>query len=162
MRIFERYMYAGAVSRDPGAVAAMFTEDGVYEAPLVPTATGAPSRLADHLAEAGRVCWPACSRRPGSGPPTGACTPLWDVLRQAVPEIELPAEPRMRGNIRYRLHRRVIEIRDPQLVLRPYAKTEAAWPRLGRLAFAGYADGARPQRGCSGDSSLMPGQLTIR
>ena len=26
--IFERYMYAGAISRNPGAVAAMFTEDG--------------------------------------------------------------------------------------------------------------------------------------
>ncbi len=38
--------------------------------------------------------------------------PLWDVLRQVVPEIELPDEPGMRWNIRYRLHRRVIEIRD--------------------------------------------------
>lgn len=34
--IFERYVYAGAVSRDPDAVAAMFTEDGVLDAPLVP------------------------------------------------------------------------------------------------------------------------------
>jgi ketosteroid isomerase-like protein len=34
--VFERYMYAGAVSRDAEAVAALFTEDGVYEAPLVP------------------------------------------------------------------------------------------------------------------------------
>jgi ketosteroid isomerase-like protein len=34
--IFERYIYAGAVSRNPDAVAAMFTEDGVFEAPLAP------------------------------------------------------------------------------------------------------------------------------
>ncbi|MEU7615818.1 nuclear transport factor 2 family protein [Micromonospora rifamycinica] len=34
--IFERYVYAGAVTRDPDAVAAMFTEDGVYDAPLAP------------------------------------------------------------------------------------------------------------------------------
>jgi hypothetical protein len=34
--IFERYLYAGAISRDPDAQAAMFTEDGVYEAPLIP------------------------------------------------------------------------------------------------------------------------------
>ena len=34
--IFERYVYAGAISRNPGAIVAMFTEDGVYEAPLVP------------------------------------------------------------------------------------------------------------------------------
>jgi hypothetical protein len=44
--IFERYMYAGAISRDSGAVAAMFTEDGVYEAPLVPDAHRLPRRLA--------------------------------------------------------------------------------------------------------------------
>ena len=44
--IFERYMYAGAISRNPGAVAAMFTEDGVYEAPLVPDGHRLPRRLA--------------------------------------------------------------------------------------------------------------------
>jgi len=34
--IFERYVYAGAITRNPDAIAAMFTEDGVLEAPLVP------------------------------------------------------------------------------------------------------------------------------
>ena len=34
--IFERYVYAGAITRNPDAVAAMFTEDGVYDAPLAP------------------------------------------------------------------------------------------------------------------------------
>jgi ketosteroid isomerase-like protein len=34
--VFERYTYAGAITRNPDAIAAMFTEDGVYEAPLVP------------------------------------------------------------------------------------------------------------------------------
>jgi ketosteroid isomerase-like protein len=34
--IFERYMYAGAITRNPDAIAAMFTEDGVYQSPLVP------------------------------------------------------------------------------------------------------------------------------
>jgi ketosteroid isomerase-like protein len=29
-------MYAGAVTRNPDAIAAMFTEDGVYDAPLAP------------------------------------------------------------------------------------------------------------------------------
>jgi hypothetical protein len=47
--------------------------------------------------------------------------PLWRLLRQAVPEIELPLDPGMRWNIRYRLHRRVIEIRDALLILRPYS-----------------------------------------
>jgi ketosteroid isomerase-like protein len=34
--IFERYVYAGAITRDPDAVAAMFTQDGVTEAPPAP------------------------------------------------------------------------------------------------------------------------------
>jgi uncharacterized protein len=29
-------MYAGAITRNPDAIAAMFTEDGVFDAPLVP------------------------------------------------------------------------------------------------------------------------------
>jgi uncharacterized protein len=44
--IFERYIYVGAISRNPGAVAAMFTEDGVYEAPLIPDGHRLPRRLA--------------------------------------------------------------------------------------------------------------------
>ncbi|GIE74715.1 hypothetical protein Aph02nite_06650 [Actinoplanes philippinensis] len=35
-QIFQRYLYAGAITRDPDAIAAMFTEDGVLEAPLTP------------------------------------------------------------------------------------------------------------------------------
>ena len=38
----------------------------------------------------------------------------------------LPLESDMRWNIRYRLHRRVIEIRDAQLILRPYSSAAAA------------------------------------
>ena len=34
--IFEQYLYAGAITRNPEALAALFTDDGVYEAPLVP------------------------------------------------------------------------------------------------------------------------------
>ena len=44
--------------------------------------------------------------------------PLWDALRQVIPEIEQPPEPGMRWNVQYRLHRLVIEIRDPQLTRR--------------------------------------------
>ena len=32
--IFQRYIHAGAMSRDPERVAALFAEDGVYEAPF--------------------------------------------------------------------------------------------------------------------------------
>jgi len=63
--------------------------------------------------------------------------PLWAVLRQAIPEIELPPDPAMRRSTRYRLYRRVIEIRDAQLVLRPYAEPE----RVARAAAAARSSG---------------------
>jgi len=43
--IFERYVYFGPISRDPDAVAAMFTEDGVFEAPLIPDGHPLPRRM---------------------------------------------------------------------------------------------------------------------
>jgi hypothetical protein len=66
--------------------------------------------------------------------------PLWDALRLVIPEIQLPPEPGMRWNIRYRLHRRVIEIRDAELVLRPYAAAEVA----GQAAATARSSGLRP------------------
>jgi hypothetical protein len=42
---FERYVYAGAISRNPDAIAELFTEDGVFEAPLVPPGHALPRRL---------------------------------------------------------------------------------------------------------------------
>lgn len=44
--IFERYVYAGPISRDPDAFAALFTVDGVFEAPLLPDDHPLPRRLA--------------------------------------------------------------------------------------------------------------------
>jgi hypothetical protein len=54
--------------------------------------TGAAARLADHLTEARRragPCVPVCLALVRLLAPV----PLWDVLRQAVPEIELDPEP---------------------------------------------------------------------
>ena len=68
--------------------------------------------------------------------------PLWDALRQVIPEIQLPPEPGLRWNIRYRLHRRVIEIRDAELVLRPYATAEVA----GQAAATARSSGLHPDR----------------
>lgn len=48
--IYGRYLYAGAISRDPEAFAGLFTEDGVYEAPLVPTNGPLPRRLVGRAA----------------------------------------------------------------------------------------------------------------
>ncbi|SHN47289.1 nuclear transport factor 2 family protein [Cryptosporangium aurantiacum] len=44
--LYQRYVYAGAMTRDAEAVAALFTDDGVYEAPLVPPGHPFPRRLA--------------------------------------------------------------------------------------------------------------------
>ncbi|QDQ15418.1 nuclear transport factor 2 family protein [Streptomyces spectabilis] len=43
--IFERYVYAGAMTRNADAVAESFTEDGVLEAPLMPPGASFPRRL---------------------------------------------------------------------------------------------------------------------
>ena len=51
--------------------------------------------------------------------------------------IELPRQSGTRFNVRYRLHRRVIEIRDAQLILRPYWRSDIPArlrPRRGRPA----------------------------
>ena len=44
--IFGRYLHAGALSRDADALAELFAEDGVFEAPLVPAGHVFPNRLA--------------------------------------------------------------------------------------------------------------------
>ena len=44
--IFERYIWAGAMTRNPDALAELFTPDGVFEAPLVPEGHAFPRRLA--------------------------------------------------------------------------------------------------------------------
>ncbi|MER5299501.1 nuclear transport factor 2 family protein [Streptomyces lasiicapitis] len=43
--IFQHYVYAGTISRDADALAEQFTEDGVFEAPLVPVGAAFPRRL---------------------------------------------------------------------------------------------------------------------
>jgi ketosteroid isomerase-like protein len=45
-KIFERYLYAGAITRNPDAIAELFSDDGIYEAPLVPVGHRLPCRLA--------------------------------------------------------------------------------------------------------------------
>ncbi|MFD5466040.1 nuclear transport factor 2 family protein [Kitasatospora sp. NPDC127059] len=43
--IFQSYVYAGAMTRNADALAECFTEDGVFEAPLVPAGAAFPRRL---------------------------------------------------------------------------------------------------------------------
>ena len=49
-RIFGRHVYASSISRDPDACAAMFTEDGVFEAPLLPPGHPLPRRAVGRAA----------------------------------------------------------------------------------------------------------------
>ncbi|MFE0171231.1 nuclear transport factor 2 family protein [Streptomyces sp. NPDC059002] len=44
-QIFESYVYAGSLSHDADALAESFTEDGIFEAPLVPADAAFPRRL---------------------------------------------------------------------------------------------------------------------
>jgi hypothetical protein len=52
--------------------------------------------------------------------------PLWAMLLDGAPEVRLPPQPGTRLAARYRLHRRVVEIRDAQLALRPFRDGRAA------------------------------------
>jgi hypothetical protein len=52
--------------------------------------------------------------------------PLWALLMQAIPHVELAAGQRARPGVRWRLLRRVIEIRDAELALRPYWRPDVA------------------------------------
>jgi hypothetical protein len=63
--------------------------------------------------------------------------PLWAVVREAVPEVELPARPGARFGIRWRLLRRVIEIRDGEQALRPYWREDVAARVLAAARSAG-------------------------
>jgi ketosteroid isomerase-like protein len=44
--VFGRYLHAGSLTHDADALAELFTEDGVYEAPLVPHSHVFPGRMA--------------------------------------------------------------------------------------------------------------------
>ncbi|WP_328944245.1 nuclear transport factor 2 family protein [Streptomyces sp. NBC_00250] len=44
-QIFERYVYAGAITRNADALAETFTEDGVFEAPLMSAGADFPRRM---------------------------------------------------------------------------------------------------------------------
>jgi hypothetical protein len=52
--------------------------------------------------------------------------PLWAAMVQAVPDVGLPVERGSRFGIRWRLLRRIIEIRDAELALRPYWRADVA------------------------------------
>jgi diguanylate cyclase (GGDEF)-like protein len=69
--------------------------------------------------------------------------PLWALLVEAAPDVKLPAPPGTEFSARYRLHRRVIEIRDAQLALRPFRDSQAAREAADAAWGAGLPDDER-------------------
>lgn len=65
--------------------------------------------------------------------------PLWAALRQAAPHVELPPQPGARSSTCFRLHRRVIEIRDAQLMLAAYCLKDIADQAAAAARSAGLA-----------------------
>jgi hypothetical protein len=63
--------------------------------------------------------------------------PLWAMLLDGAPDVRLPPQPGTRLAARYRLHRRVIEIRDAQLALRPFRDNRAAAEAADAARLAG-------------------------
>ncbi|MGA4844138.1 nuclear transport factor 2 family protein [Streptomyces sp. G45] len=84
--IFESYVYAGAVSRDADALAEAFTEDGVFEAPLVPADAAFPRRLEGR--EAIRAAMAAhYARQPGDGRAPNLAKSAYVLHTTAVPDV---------------------------------------------------------------------------
>jgi hypothetical protein len=76
--------------------------------------------------------------------------PLWKLLYDATPEIALDPEQEHRGSLRdveYRLVRRVVEIRDGWLALRPYLDARVARDAAARYGILGVEDRGAADRG---------------
>jgi hypothetical protein len=69
--------------------------------------------------------------------------PLWALLVEAAPHVRLPAPPRRRFSARYLLHRRVIEIRDAELALRPFRDGRAIGEAADAARLAGLSQDER-------------------
>jgi hypothetical protein len=65
--------------------------------------------------------------------------PLWAMLLDGAPDVRLPPQPGTWLAARYRLHRRVVEIRDAQLALRPFRNNPAAAEAADAALSAGLA-----------------------
>jgi hypothetical protein len=69
--------------------------------------------------------------------------PLWAMLLDGAPDVRLPPQPGTRLAARYRLHRRVVEIRDAQLALRPFRDGLAAAEAADAARLAGLPQNER-------------------
>jgi diguanylate cyclase (GGDEF)-like protein len=87
------------------------------------------------VASASRYCrtWAAWAR----------LRPLWALLVEAAPDVKLSTPPGTRFSARYHLHRRVIEIRDAELALRPFWDSRAVREAADAACRAGLSQDER-------------------
>jgi diguanylate cyclase (GGDEF)-like protein len=69
--------------------------------------------------------------------------PLWALLVDAAPDVRLSIPPGTRFSARYQLHRRVIEIRDAELALRPFQDSRAISEVFDAARRAGLSEDER-------------------
>jgi hypothetical protein len=85
--------------------------------------------------------------------------PLWAMLLDGAPDIRLPPQPGTRLAARYRLHRRVVEIRDAQLALRPFQNSRAAAEAADAAFLAGLT---RDERDAVIEAAMIVSALGAR
>jgi hypothetical protein len=113
-QIFERYLYAGAITRNPDAFADLFTEDGVYEAPLIPDGHPLPRRLAGREAiRAGIVAFQALPGPGGALNPAESRSALHDTADPGTFMVEIDAVFE-RGSMSLL---QIFRLRDDEIVL---------------------------------------------
>jgi hypothetical protein len=109
--------------------------------------TGGLLVLAGSLVPAVYPRWRTAARWAGTYRAHRALYPLWSALHEITPEIALdPAASELRDRLRFRnldfrLYRRVIEIRDGRLALRPFLDADVARRAREDAIMSGQCDG---------------------
>jgi diguanylate cyclase (GGDEF)-like protein len=85
--------------------------------------------------------------------------PLWALLVKAAPDVKLSTPPGRRFSARYLLHRRVIEIRDAELALRPFWDSRAVAEAADA---AGQAGLSRDERDAAIEAVMIVTALDAR
>jgi hypothetical protein len=85
--------------------------------------------------------------------------PLWAMLLDGAPDVRLPPEPGTWLAARFRLHRRVVEIRDAQLALRPFQNSRAAAEAANAALLAGLP---RDERDAVIEAAMIVSALDAR
>jgi hypothetical protein len=136
--ILGRSAYATAEEQDAETLASLIVQRATAAAASRPAAgcgTATPGPVAALMRQYARRM-PVPHTSLGMWAAYWRLRPLWLILSRAAPDVRLPRQPGTRFSARYRLHRRVIEIRDAELSLRPYRNGTAAGQAMQSPGFA--------------------------